>query len=254
LKHILIPTIIFSALTLTACGGGGGGDTSSSGSNATQSQNQNQNQSPAPRPKLASVSQVIDYYGDSTVWGWVPNGGGARVQTPAPATFAASLPSTPAHTVNNKGENGQTACQLLNGANGQDDWRTLLAASNTTTVVILNHGINDFTATNIADQVDVGTYRGCLTNLAIQAKEANKRVIFETPNPISREGLAPYVQAMREVAAQQNIPVIDQYAYLTGLLAGNDVTTLIPDGLHPSQSTYDLKGRFAASRFLEIDQ
>lgn len=119
-------------------------------------------------------------------------------------------------------------------------------ASSDATHVIINHGIND------QWEYDVATYRSCLTSLAQIAKSNGKQVIFETPNPIENGNLEPYVAAMKDVAAQQQVPVIDQHRYLMDYLNGNSVSTICPDGVHPSTSVYVMKGQFAANQFATL--
>ena len=188
-----------------------------------------------------SQTHVVDYYGDSTVWGYKTHVGG-QVAKPAPAAFAEALPGV---QVRNEGVSGSTACGLLNGTDGvHPAWSTQLAHSNATTVII-NHAINDQWTH------DLGTYKSCLTALAQGAKSRGKRVIFETPNPTrdSGWGLETYAAAMREVAAQQQVAVIDQYQYLLGYLNGRSPYDICPDGLHPTDEVYIMKGRYAADVF-----
>lgn len=168
------------------------------------------------------------------------------MDTPAPQAFANALPAAEGHEVRNEGVNSSTACMLLNGADGVHPAWDVQMASSDATHVIINHGIND------QWDDDLSAYRSCLTSLASTAKSRGKQVIFETPNPIDGGNLAPYVTAMKEVAAQQQIPVIDQYQYLTGYLNGQSVSTICPDGVHPSASVYIMKGQFAAAEFMEM--
>jgi lysophospholipase L1-like esterase len=199
--------------------------------------------SAAPR----KASRIIEYYGDSTVWGYNPLGGG-QVATPAPSAFASALPVSRHYEVRNEGVNGSTACALLDGSDGRHaPWDQQMAASKAG-FVLVNFGIND------EWKVDVGTYKSCLYKLAQTAQQYGKQMIFETPNPTrdSRsDGLDVYVDAMREVANQAGIPLIDQYRYLTGYLAGRSPYTICPDGLHPDQATYIMKGKYAAQVFLQ---
>lgn len=188
---------------------------------------------------------IIEYYGDSTVWGYATQTGG-RVAKPAPAVFAEALPGPGKYDVRNEGVNGSTACELLNGTDGTHaPWREHMAASRAR-YVLVNFAIND------QWKHDVDSYAGCLRALARIARAHGKQMIFETPNPTRDSGpdsLDVYVNAMRLVAAQEGVPVIDQYKYLTELLNGQSPTTLCPDGLHPSERVYVLKGRFAAKMF-----
>jgi lysophospholipase L1-like esterase len=165
-----------------------------------------------------------------------------QVATPAPKTFAQNLDAS-RFTVANKGVNGTTACDLWNGTNMPMPWSQQMASS-TARYVIINHGINDLIKGN-----STAGYQTCLQDLARVAKANGKTVIFETPNPIVPEGLGNFVAVMRNVASANAIPVIDQYAYLMGVLNGANVSTIVPDGLHPTQEVYTLKGEFAAREF-----
>ncbi len=192
-----------------------------------------------------AATHVIDYYGDSTVWGYA-SGSGTQVAQPAPAAFASALPASAGFDVHNEGVSGSTACGLLHGTDGQHPpWEQQMAAS-AASFVIINHAIND------EWQESLPEYQSCLSQLAQIATQHGKQVIFETPNPTRDSGpggLDVYVQAMRDIAAQEHVPVIDQYAYLTDYLAGQSPTTIAPDGLHPSDAVYVMKGQYAAQMF-----
>ncbi len=255
----IFPALIVSAI-LAACGGGGGGsDAASTATNSsspspaagngdstngpsTGDDSSGETPSEQPAPGKPTQAVVIDYYGDSTVWGY-ESGSGARVATPAPAAFAAALGTPSRYTVRNEGVNSSDACQLLNGRDGRHPaWDTQMAASNAD-VVILNHAINDQGRLSIAE------YQSCLTALATTAKSHGKKVIFETPNPIFSSSLSVYANAMKTVAAQQGAPVIDQYNYLLAYLNGKSAYTICPDGLHPTEAVYAMKGKYAAEVF-----
>ncbi len=260
LLHRALPALVVS-ITLTACGGGGG--TSAPGTqsetlagnadapHATQSPDDGSlNETPVEQTETNNPPQAltIDYYGDSTIWGY-GSGTGARVATPAPAAFAANLPNSSRHTVRNEGVNSSDACQLLNGRDGKHPAWDAQMASSDADVVIINHAIND------QWRMSVDQYKSCLTSLAVKAKAHGKKVIFETPNPTRDAGansLGIYVNAMKAVAAQQGAPVIDQYNYLLGYLNGQSPYTICPDGLHPSEAVYAMKGKYAASVFTKL--
>lgn len=244
LKKLFYPAIIFSALSLAACGGGGGG-----GSDNNDADSGNRQEPDAVAPKLVNSPQTIGYYGDSTIFGWRTSASD-QVDITAPEAFAAALPNSTTHTVTNQGFSGQTACELLEGTNLERDWAAEMDQS-AATVVILNHGINDAVSTN---GVPIDQYRSCLTELARIAKSENKRIIFETPNPIAEDAsLVPYVQAMREVARAEGIFVIDQHAYLNQRYGG-DNGLITRDGLHPRDEIYIEKGQYAASVFDDLPQ
>jgi lysophospholipase L1-like esterase len=203
--------------------------------------------SPTPAP-ATDTPQVIEYYGDSTVWGYRTDVGG-QVAAPAPAVFAEALPDPFAYIVRNEGVNSSTACDLLNGTDGRHpSWASQMAASKAGYVVV-NHAIND------QWRYDVNTYRSCLHTLAQTARHYGKQMIFETPNPTRDSGswgLDIYVAAMKEVASQENVPVFDQYAYLTAYLNGRSPYTICPDGLHPTEAVYAMKGKYAAGIFTDL--
>lgn len=232
-----------------ACGGGSGsGSATASGGGSTQIPSGSSLTSTAA---ASNTVQNLEYYGDSTVYGYASGSTGTQVASPAPSVFAAQLPAAARYAVRNEGVSGTTACQLLQGRDGvHPEWAAQMRDSNAK-FVIINHAINDQRA-DIGESV--AAYRTCLTSLAVIARQAGKIVIFETPNPTDQSGLGleNYVAGMRAVAAEQGLPVIDQYQYLTTLLAGGDVRNLMPDGTHPSDNTYALKGRFAASEFLKM--
>lgn len=169
-----------------------------------------------------------------------------RVATPAPAAFAAALPASGNYDVRNEGVNGSTACKLLNGADTRHPAWSQQMANSAASIVIMNFAIND------EWQDDLTTYKSCLTQLARQAKSYGKKVIFETPNPTRDSGpygLDVYVNAMKSVAVQERLPVIDQYQYLTNYLNGQSPLSICPDGLHPTDAVYVMKGKYAASAF-----
>jgi beta-glucanase (GH16 family) len=195
------------------------------------------------------ATAAVDYYGDSTIWGY-RSGSGGQVTNPAPAVFASELPNYSLPTkymVRNEGVSGTTACQLLNGTDGKHPaWDTQL--SNTSaSIVIVNHAINDEWKDGSIDN-----YKSCLTSLAQKAKAHGKIIIFETPNPTRDSypnGLDAWTDAMRSVASQQGVQIIDQYAYLKAYLNGASAYTICPDGLHPSDAVYAMKGKYAAKVF-----
>lgn len=269
-KHFLraIACAAMSAMLLASCGGGGGGGSgqtsapqaaqtaaassvsgSSAGSGGTavtaSVQPAQLVDGAAGSASAGGPPRVIEYYGDSTIWGYTPFTG-EQVSVPAPAAFAAALPAGGNYDVRNEGVSGSTACGLLNGSDGKHPaWSTQMANSSAS-IVIMNFAIND------EWRDDLPTYQSCLTQLARQAKSAGKKVVFETPNPTrdsGPSGLDVYVDAMKAVAAQERLPVIDQYRYLTDYLNGQSPLSICPDGLHPTAEVYVMKGKYAASVF-----
>lgn len=244
MKYSLYPSLLLT-LVLSACGGGGGGSTDTAPNTNAQSSGG------ASTQLLASSGQTIDYYGDSTIWGLKSGTTNTQVATPAPTAFAQALAGTAQHTINNKGVNGSTACDLWNGNTGlgMNNWTTEMASSKAT-VVIINDAIND---SNPGTGESVAQYSTCLSNLADTAKARGKKVIFETPNPVDNTGLDAYVTAMKNVASSKSIPVIDEYTYLRNQLTDTyTIRDMDPDGTHPNDNVYIQKGQFAANVFKQL--
>lgn len=287
MKHTLIPSLLL-ALILSACGGGGGsksaagsqtvggsedaqGGGSSEGgptggdvvqppvgednnSNSGKDNNSNSGED-KEGALLASQAQRIAYYGDSTIEGCRTEtkcGNPSQfVPEPPTITFENYLRSRASalQSVTNEGVSSQSACDL------NDGWSGKMASSNAT-VIILNHGIND---ANPESGISQERYSNCLTSLAQTAKNAGKRVIFETPSPVDNSFLEGYVEVMRTVAAQEGLDVIDQYTKWNTELEqlGGDRGTFLrdlqsPDGTHPMESFYRQKGEYAAEAYLQL--
>ena len=118
-----------AAAVLFACGGGGG-DTVASGSGSNGGGTGTQLSNLTPTTASSNVVQAIDYYGDSTVYGYASGSTGTQVARPAPAVFASLLPSAGRYVVRNEGVSGSTACQLLRGQDQvHPDWATQVANS-----------------------------------------------------------------------------------------------------------------------------
>lgn len=246
LKSFSLPSVLTLVVFISACGGGSSGDTkvgTGRGDDGIR----------APVSKLNDSPQIIEYHGDSTVWGWDAERGGAQVDTPAPSAFEAALPDY--HEVRNRGENGTTACDLLNGditKGYEQSWAEYMKISDAT-VVIINHGINDMSA------YSVDRYSACLANLVDIARAEGKVAILETPNPAAdgNQGAqqAMFVQAMKDVAEAKRVSLIDQYAHLRqDEFGGTDPYAICDDGVHPRREIYIEKGEYAAEQFKLFDQ
>lgn len=195
------------------------------------------------------MAKGLWYVGDSLVWGWTSGQEWVKVATPPVTTFAGDLPGG-AYDVTEKGQPGARAWQVIDGFAGENPWETRMAGAAGIDFVILGYGMNE------ADKGDsLASYKDALRSLANTARAYAKFVIFETPNPSTYiSTVAQFAQAMREVGAEMNIPVIDQFSMIEEYRMDNGLTleSMVPDGMHPTQSTYTLKGHYAATRFLEI--
>lgn len=240
--RITFPSVLMLTLILAACGGGSGSTTQDG---SVQQPGAPSNPQPGTPTPQEPANMLIEYYGDSTVWGCATfdNGCSVAVATTAPEAFEAALPATPTmYAVENKGVSNTDACELRDGTDGRNEAWPMQMQQSQADIVIINHGINH-------RGESISAYRTCLSDLARIAKENQKTVIFETPNPIAFDGFEQYVQTMRDVAAQEQVYVIDQYDYLMGRYGG-DVSQIAPDGLHPSDEVYIVKGQNAAQQFL----
>ena len=185
---------------------------------------------------------MVEYYGDSIIWGWLPNNDWVRVDKPAPAVFAADTKLD----VRNMGSPGRLAENALDGDSVYPAWTQQMAQSKATHVIIEYHS---------HDTVANTTAR--IRQLIQIAKANGKKVIIETIGAGNHDGNLSddqITQAQRDAAAAENVPVIDQTAYIKQYLAssGKSVWDICPDGLHPDQATYIMKGHYAAQQFASM--
>jgi lysophospholipase L1-like esterase len=259
LKSLTLASLVLSPAALAGCGGGGStpaattaavgtGTPSAATTAATPTPSAATPPAPAPTPETQTIANTtgyaIDYYGDSTIKGLDQQNGGT-VQSPAPFVFDQTLQTTLKHSVSNQGVNSTTCVDLLNGIDGAHPEWSIQMASTSANVVIVNHGIND----SLSETLD--QYKSCLTSLVTIARQKGKKVVLETPNPTPHlPGVADYAAAMKSVAATLQVPVIDQFQNLTDYMAKNPNAEVIgPDGVHPTQQGYTLKGQYAAQVF-----
>ncbi|WP_321968828.1 SGNH/GDSL hydrolase family protein [Paraburkholderia tropica] len=216
---------------LSACGGGGGGDApavaqASSAPNAT----------PAP--------VVVDAEGDSTMYGnEYPNGATTPVRSasPAPEVAAQTLQSTYqlTVTVENNGSPGTTVAQNLAG----HVLAPLAArlATDSSRIVIENFAINDCTVETVQQ------FHDDLTQWVNVVRSMGKIPVLEEPNPVTRAGfdaLPSFVAMVNQVGTEQNVTVIQQYAYIQSLPSWQAMLT---DGVHPNDALYAIKGQREAA-------
>lgn len=198
---------VILASTLAACGGGGGGG----GSAPVQ----------APVLKDCPVTR-IQLFGDSTQYG----------HDPVLNEHTAINPTTMLQRamdikfgygkvfVEGRAMPGTTSTQLLNGLDGLNKpWPMSVNAE----IVVINHGINDKLKDTGIEQYKY--------NLRTMAK-APAIVVFETPLPIFH-WVTGYDDAMRSVAMEMNIPVIDSNKYA---LSFADWYQYAPDYVHPTET------------------
>lgn len=195
----------------------------------------------------SSTSNSIEYYGDSIVWGWdgaqqETEGNWPRVAVPAPDTLASEL----GVTVTNLGNPGRLAETALDGDYFLPSWNEQMAKSTATHVIIEYHSHD--TVYDCQRRVE---------QLIQIALDAGKKVVVETIGPGDHGANLTYQQITTcQIAAAnaKGVPIIDQTAFLEQYMSdhGLGIYVICPDGLHPNQETYNLKGKYAAQRFSEI--
>lgn len=194
---------------------------------------------------------LIQYFGDSTVFGADPDNLSRQVPLTAPLAMEQSLEKKYGSfiVVSNEGVSGTKADHYLSG--NQNLWQNVMRRS-ASSFVIVNWGINDAW---FDPGVSIEVYKNELMDLFLAAKSTGKTLVFETPNPISEskkpfgdntkaERLKVLVDAMRLVSKEYGTPLIDQYQYVKSI---DGWENLIPDGVHPSAELYKLKGEYAAT-------
>jgi lysophospholipase L1-like esterase len=145
--------------------------------------------------------------------------------------------------VTNFGVGGTTATQLRDGTGNRRagpsaglPWRERLAAS-PAQIVLINYGINEVMQNQTPEQ-----FYAAETTLVKTARALGKEPVLQTSNPMPDNRLNARLAAMvamtRRVAAEQQVPLVDQFAYVSSL---PDWKTLMSDGAHPRPGLYRLK-------------
>lgn len=191
---------------------------------------------------------LIEAYGDSTTLGITCSEGHCGPQTQNAVTFLQEqLQARHAQQVQvtNYGVGGTMATQLRDGTGSRRagpsaglPWQERLAASNAQ-IVLINYGINEV----MHDQTPAQFY-AAETTLVRTARALGKEPVLQTSNPMPDNRLNARLAAMvamtRRVAAEQQVPLVDQFAYVSSL---PDWKTLMSDGAHPKPGLYRLKAQ-----------
>jgi lysophospholipase L1-like esterase len=126
---------------------------------------------------------------------------------------------------------GSNSTELIAGEDGLNrPWPREVSAP----FYVVNHGLNDGNQ-KPGKGITVAQYKA---NLRVLASAPGAEAIFQTPNPatsIYREGMGVYAQAMREVAAERGLRVVDVFACFQQQPNWRD---RLPDGLHPDAQGY----------------
>lgn len=191
---------------------------------------------------------VVDYFGDSTVWGATAGDLGTQNTYNPPATMGRALTWVygSVSTVNNKGISGTTLEQMLGGTDGSGSTFAAKMATSSANLIYCNHCINDSQLNN-----DIHQYRQNLITFVNEVRKVNKVPVLCTPNinpPViiinepKAKRLPVYVDVMREVAQAMGVDLVDNYYYFVRSLGTFSSTELVPDGAHPSSLGYAMIG------------
>jgi lysophospholipase L1-like esterase len=104
-------------------------------------------------------------------------------------------------------------------------------------IVTLNYGINEVMHNQTPEQ-----FYAAETALVKTALALGKEPVLQTSNPMPdgrlNARLAAMVAMTRRVAAEQHVPLVDQYAFISSL---PDWQSMMSDGAHPKPELYRLK-------------
>jgi acyl-CoA thioesterase I len=191
---------------------------------------------------------VIEAYGDSTTLGITCSNGHCGPQAQNAVTYLQD--ELQAHDgdrvrVTNYGVGGTMATQLRDGTGNRRagptaglPWQARLATS-PAQIVLINYGINEVMQNQTPEQ-----FYAAETTLVQSARALGKQPVLQTSNPMPDNRLNARLAAMvtmtRRVAVEQQVPLVDQFAYVSSL---PDWKTLMSDGAHPKPELYRLKAQ-----------
>ena len=191
----------------------------------------------------ARAQVLIEAYGDSTTLGIScidghcgprPDNAVSYLQEALRQKYGARV------TVTNLGVGGTMASQLRDGTeHGRGaPWKDRLAASNAQ-IVTINYGINEVMHNQSPEQ-----FYAAETDLVKTAQALGKLPVLQTSNPMPDGRLNTRLAAMadmtRRVAAEQQVPLVDQYAAISAL---PDWRSQMSDGAHPKAELYRVKAQ-----------
>jgi lysophospholipase L1-like esterase len=164
--------------------------------------------------------------GDSTMWGFEPGGGGARSEIYPEKALQALMDKRFGPgiiEVRTGAENGATSGDMLRQPRDAD-------------LVVYNPGVND------VRRIGVSVYKANLRELI----RSVPGVVFQTPLPVW--GQNSYAEDMRQVAAENGVPLIDAYHLAETQQAYWDYAI---DGVHLTSEGNELFARWAQYPVLE---
>ncbi|MGF6772428.1 acyl-CoA thioesterase-1 [Paraburkholderia sp. GAS199] len=193
-----------------------------------------------------AASIQIEAYGDSTTLGITCSNGHCGPQDQNAVTYlrdALQARYGERVQVANDGVGGTMASQLRDGTGNRRagptaglPWQERLAASSAR-IVLINYGINEVMQNQTPEQ-----FYAAETTLVKTARAQGKLPVLQTSNPMPDNRLNARLAAMvamtRRVAVEQNVPLVDQFAYVSSV---PDWKSLMSDGAHPKPELYRLK-------------
>lgn len=189
---------------------------------------------------------IVDAFGDSTMLGVLGTGGIST--NPIPKIVESAFPGI---VVRNEGVSSSNLTKTLDGTDGvhTQNFQTLMANSNANYVFCM---LNEW--------VDSATYKIKLRQFINIAKSAPKPktvfLITQIPTNIDNSGpsddaIDARAQDMRDIGNELIVPVLDINSYVYNYMQANGMTRaqFMPDGLHPTQSGYDVVGAYIKTQF-----
>jgi acyl-CoA thioesterase-1 len=117
--------------------------------------------------------------------------------------------------------------------------------------VVIMFGLNDswIDTGQTASRLTVAEYAANLKKMLALLRERKIAVVLMTANPVAAPKyppernvtLKPYVEAVRTLAREEQLPLVDLYARFAELaLEGTDLNTLFTDAMHPNPKGHAL--------------
>jgi hypothetical protein len=202
-----------------------------------------------PPVVIAPKTVLIETYGDDAMLGMTSQTMVTQQSEPAD-TQTLLKAQFPGVTVVNHASGG-TSSTLVNEMAGVDGMGAPFAQrimASKADIVLDNHAVNDDLSQSLAP------YSDALVAWITAVRAAGKVPVLEEPNPVcdgNHPYLENYVSSMDNIAAQYNVPVVAQYAYLQTI---PNYCSHLSAGLYPDASIYALKAQRQAAALAPIVQ